>query len=286
MVSVIITTHNRIQLLKNAIESVQKQTYVDFECIVVNDASDDGTEQYLETLNDERFHVISISKAESKGGNYARNLGIKNTSGEYIAFLDDDDRWKPQKLALQSRYLDEHPDIGLVYCQIYKEYPKEKYMKRIDPSPWQRGDMSKKIFICMPCISSMIMLRRDVLYRAGLFDEKLKFWQDYDLCIRMCQLTKIDYVKKYLVIINDDHTDKQRLTNKFYEWIEAVKYENHKYKKEISLLSDKMKQKRKLLIYEDAATRCKSSGNIRGNRYYLRLIKKMTKKEKANTYRI
>lgn len=279
MVSVIITTHNRKALLERAIESVKKQTFTDYECLIIDDASDDGTNSYLNQLPNSCFKKIIIPKAESRGGNYARNLGIKSSTGNYIAFLDDDDIWEPQKLELQVDFLETHHDIGLVYCQISHDYVRDGYVKKIIPNCSYRGNMSEKIFTCMPCVTSTIMVRREILDRVGLFDEKLKFWQDYDLCIRICQVTKIDYVKKYLVIINDDSGDKQRLTNQLYEWIDAVKYQNRKYRNLIHTLSAETRKARKLLIYNDAVLRCTNSGNMRARRYYLRLIWMETSKK-------
>ncbi|WP_288911006.1 glycosyltransferase family 2 protein, partial [uncultured Thomasclavelia sp.] len=88
LVSAIITTHNRLELLKRAIQSVYNQTYSNIELIVVDDASDDGTKEWAEQQS---FKFIYIPKEKSKGGNYARNLGIKSSHGKYVAFLDDDD---------------------------------------------------------------------------------------------------------------------------------------------------------------------------------------------------
>ena len=98
LVSAIITTHNRKDLLKRAIDSVFAQTYPNIELIVVDDASNDGTS---EMCDDNRINYIFIPKLESHGGNYARNLGIKASKGEYCAFLDDDDYWLPTKIEKQ-----------------------------------------------------------------------------------------------------------------------------------------------------------------------------------------
>ena len=97
-VSAIITTHNRCDLLVRAIESVLSQTYREQECIVVDDASVDDTSEVCK-----RYPVIylQIPKEESRGGNYARNLGIKASKGKYCAFLDDDDYWLPTKIEKQ-----------------------------------------------------------------------------------------------------------------------------------------------------------------------------------------
>lgn len=89
LVSAIITTHNRLDLLKQAIKSVKQQTYIDIEVIVVDDASTDGTKDYCSALTD--IHYIYIPPSESRGGNHARNVGIRNANGYYIAFLDDDE---------------------------------------------------------------------------------------------------------------------------------------------------------------------------------------------------
>ena len=110
LVSAIITTHNRRDLLKRAIDSVLVQTYTNIELIVVDDASDDGTS---EVCNDKRIKYIYIPKSESHGGNYARNLGIKTSKGEYCAFLDDDDVWLPRKIELQLEAFSKNPqNIG------------------------------------------------------------------------------------------------------------------------------------------------------------------------------
>lgn len=117
LVSAIITTHNRIDLLKRAVKSVYEQTYPNIELIVVDDNSTDGTQTWCESQN---FHYIRIPSGESKGGNYARNLGIKASKGEYVAFLDDDDYWLPEKTEKQMWLMMEKGDC-VVYCfRIYE----------------------------------------------------------------------------------------------------------------------------------------------------------------------
>lgn len=103
LVTAIITTHNRLELLKRAIESVMTQSYPNIELIIVDDHSTDGTDEYCKQLSISTHNItyINIPREQSKGGNYARNLGIKNSHGVYIAFLDDDDIWLPEKINLQ-----------------------------------------------------------------------------------------------------------------------------------------------------------------------------------------
>lgn len=97
------------------------QTYEEIECIVVVDASEDGTQEYLKSLTDPRVRTIFIDKEESKGGNYARNKGIQAAKGEFLALLDDDDEWFPTKIEQQIK-LFENPEIGLVYCGHVNDY--------------------------------------------------------------------------------------------------------------------------------------------------------------------
>src|SRR3989338_8677774 len=98
-VSVIIPTHNRPELLKRAVKSVLNQTYKDLEVIVVDDGLEKRADETVNSFNDSRLKYIQ--HPEEKGGSAARNTGIKNSSGEFIAFLDDDDEWLPEKLEIQ-----------------------------------------------------------------------------------------------------------------------------------------------------------------------------------------
>lgn len=280
-VSVVITTKNRCKLLNKAVKSVREQTFGDFDCVVVDDGSTDETEKLMSHVmkEDKRFHYIKILPENSRGGNYARNLGILSTAGEYVAFLDDDDVWMPEKLELQSRFLDENNRVGLVYCQVIRDYVKEGRRKKIVPDMSYRGDCSRKVFTHIPCTTSTMMVRRSVLKKTGLFDEKMQFWQEYDLCIRICQVTEIDFVKKYLVIWRCDTRDASRMTNKLIEWGHAVKQQNRKYKKELSALPEGVRKSRKLMILSDAVQRSHNCGDKRAARYYLWKIYRHTGKK-------
>ncbi|MCM1537614.1 MAG: glycosyltransferase family 2 protein [bacterium] len=281
-VSVVITTRNRCGLLMKAVKSVQEQTLTDFQCVVVDDGSTDKTEENIAQIvrADNRFSYIKIAPEDSKGGNHARNTGIKATTGEYIAFLDDDDIWMPQKLELQSRFLNKHRQIGLVYCQVIREYVNEGVRRKQVPDMSYRGDCSKKVFSHIPCTTSTMMVRRSVLEQAGLFDEKMKFWQEYDLCIRICQITEIDFIKKYLVVWRCDTQDKNRMTNKLTEWGSAVKQQNQKYCRELAALPKGAREARKLMIFSDAVQRSHNCGDKRASRYYLWKIYRHTGEKK------
>lgn len=199
MVSVIITTHNRLHLLKRAVQSVLSQSYIDIEIIVVADGCSDGTADYLKEIAEKstKFHFISNSPA--KGSNAARNIGIALSKGEYIAFLDDDDEWLPTKIEKQVAVLEGKKDMGIVTCgenTIYVTKDEKKYVSHILRR--QNGDLSKKIlFGNYVGVTSAVMVRRDLL-KYELWDENMPALQDWDLWIRLCQITKVYNVEEYL----------------------------------------------------------------------------------------
>src|SRR3990172_4693438 len=139
-ISVIIPTYNRKKLVLEAIQSAIKQEPKNFETIVVDDGSVDRTADYLRSL---RLPIKVISK--SNGGiSSARNEGIRNAKGKYIAFLDSDDLWLPGILAEQSNYLDSHPEISLVYVDQYNETKGKRKDKTLFESVEASAEQKKK----------------------------------------------------------------------------------------------------------------------------------------------
>lgn len=117
-VSVILATHNRMDLLPKAVESLLRQTYQDFEIIIVDDASTDGTPDLLSKLQEGDKRILSIRSDKNIGPGAARNLGIARAKGKYIAIMDDDDLSVPERFELQVAYLEEHPETDLVFSNI------------------------------------------------------------------------------------------------------------------------------------------------------------------------
>ena len=116
-ISVVIPTHNRVDLLPRAIKSVLEQTYKDIEIVVVSDGSTDGTDEYMKQYADNP-NVKYISYHPGRGGNYARNAGFDAAKGEFVAFLDDDDEWGPTKIEKQVALMEADEEVGLVYTGI------------------------------------------------------------------------------------------------------------------------------------------------------------------------
>jgi len=193
-VSVIIATYNRAHVVSEAIDSVLAQTYRDFEVIVVNDASTDNTVQVLGRYGNQ----IRYLRRETNGGcAAARNDGIRASTGEFIAFLDSDDLYEPNRLESAISFLDKHEEYGAVYAE----------MLRVDPSgqlPTLRwvatrgGGRGGWIFDALlqhaQMMTPAITIRRGVLARVGLFDETLRSGFDTDLWWRIARETQIGYL--------------------------------------------------------------------------------------------
>lgn len=198
MISIVIPTHNRKSTIRRAIDSVVNQTYKDIEIIVVSDGSSDGTNELVQelALSEERIKLIAYP--DPKGGNYARNTGAKAAKSDYIAFLDDDDEWFPDKLEKEIEVFKNDLDIGLVYTGIKVIYENDGYSYISLPN--YEGNLSREILLhnCITTTSS-VMIKKSVLEKAGYFDEKLPALQDFDLWIRCCQFAKVGCVREALL---------------------------------------------------------------------------------------
>lgn len=274
-VSAVITTHNRCQDLKKALASVIDQTERDLEIIVVVDNSTDDTMEYLSTVKDPRLNVIFIGPEETKGGNYARNKGIQAASAPVIAFLDDDDIWFENKIERQLQVMEEE-GCGLCFCGHVDNWDKGKLRLDIIPHEDIKGDMSSRVFLGIFCTTSMLMAKTDLVRQVGCFDESVKFWQEYDLCIRLCQVTTVGCAREPLMELMHDFGDPARLSNKFFEWVDAVKQQNKRYDHLIKQMSEIDQKMRWRMIYYDAVIRCDAMGDKKRMRHYLYKIYKIT----------
>ena len=228
LVSAVIITHNRCDLLKKAIGSVFKQTYKNMECIVVDDASSDGTDQAVRELQEQyEIEYIYISSQESKGANYARNLGWRKAKGSYVAFLDDDDEWFENKIEKQMALASSETPI--VYCGRTIERNFSRRRSESQSRVFLCGDLHKEILIRSICVSSTILIEKEILQEIGGFDENINFWQDYELCMRAFQGHNVAVVKEDLVLYRENISDRARKTNNVVDWEKSVQYIQKKH---------------------------------------------------------
>jgi len=196
-ISVIIPTYNRADLITRAISSVLNQTYKSFEIIVIDDGSTDNTKEVLKSYIEKK--QIKYLYQQNHGPAAARNLGIKYSKGELIAFLDSDDEWLPEKLEKQIKIFNESKNarLGVVYCDVAIMEGRKQIAER-------RSIYKGKIF---PQIlekdivwgGSSAMVNRKIFSVCGNFDENLPESDDWELWIRVSKKFNFDFVPEVLV---------------------------------------------------------------------------------------
>lgn len=206
MVSVIIPTYNRARFLDRAIQSVLKQTYKNLELIIVDDNSSDDTDALIASIKDDR--LCYIKHDTNKGASAARNTGIKDARGEYIAFLDSDDEWLPTKLEEQVSVMQKAPeDVGLVYC--WKSHiGDDGSILEIYNTTLKGYVFDKIIERQILCSCSCLLVRRGAIDKVGMFDESLWRGNDNDFIRRVCRKYHVDLVPEILVKCYVGHNDR------------------------------------------------------------------------------
>ncbi|ARV57668.1 glycosyl transferase family A [Nostocales cyanobacterium HT-58-2] len=197
-VSVIIPAYNAMPYLKEAVESALKQTLTDFEVLIVDDGSSDGTVEWVSQIKDPRVRLIS---QQNQGSSGARNTGITAAQGEYIALLDADDIWEPTKLEKQVRYLEENPAVGLVDTWTVLIDQQGKSTGRVVVSYAEGDDVWKQLvqFKTVCCCDSTPLIRRSCFEKVGLFNQELPFLEDLDMWIRLASDYRFAAIKEPLV---------------------------------------------------------------------------------------
>ena len=202
-VTVIIPTWNRAEWLEKSIGSVLGQTFRDFELVLVDDASTDSTAQILEKFSGK---ICKIIFAKNRGVSTARNIAISKSRSEWIAFLDSDDYWHPEKLEKQINQIEIRSD-----CPIH--FTDEIWIRngqRVNP---KKKHKKKEGWIFQPSLEnciispSSVILKREILEIHGMFDETLPICEDYDLWLRLTPRYKVALLKEKLVTKNGGHRD-------------------------------------------------------------------------------
>ncbi len=238
-VSVIIPTFNRFSLISRAIDSVLNQTIKPFEIIVVDDGSSDDTYTFIKN----NYKSVKLIKQNNLGVSKARNVGIKNSSGDWIALLDSDDEWKKNKLEVQIKSLSEYDYYSVCHTneiwirngiRVNQKKRHQKYGGEI---------FDKCLDICRISPSSIIF-KKNIINEVGWFDEGLSICEDYDLWLRITANYKILFIDKPLINKYGGHSDQ---LSKSVKGIEAYRIKslenllsNTKLIKDYKLLTIKM----------------------------------------------
>jgi glycosyltransferase involved in cell wall biosynthesis len=196
-VSVVIPTYNRRRFVAEAVESALAQDYPDLEVIVVDDGSSDGTAESLS-----RFGcAIRYVRQENRGASAARNHGIRLATGEYIAFLDSDDLYLPDKVRSQVDYFQRHPDVLLLGTWYYEMF--ESGQRELRDSLLPGGGYWEILARAMnlPLATPTVMIRASAVRQVGGFDEALRLSEDQDLFTRVARLGPVAVLEKPLVTV-------------------------------------------------------------------------------------
>ena len=231
MVSVIIPAYNRENTIERAVMSVLNQTYKDLELIVVDDCSKDNTVEVLKSIEDDRLKIIELEK--NSGACVARNVGIENAQGDYIAFQDSDDEWLLDKLEKQMAIF-EKEKVDLVFCAFNRfglgedlTYPK-----------FPEGIVERKVLLEDSRISTQTLIGKKECFENIKFDPEMPRLQDYDITIRLSKKYRIYFVNQPLVnmYVQNDSISKNNdkllkaesmILSKYKDDVE--KYEDFKY---------------------------------------------------------
>lgn len=194
MISVIIPTYNRVKLLPRALESVLAQSYQDIELLVIDDGSTDETEQLIKN----NYPQVKYLYQQNRGVSAARNLGISRAQGEWLAFLDSDDQWLPEKLEKQYAALEKS---NLQICHSNEIWQRNGKLVKQQAKHYKSG--GNQFARCLEsCVigPSAIVVHRDVFKELGIFDEALPDCEDYDMWLRICAKYQLAFCSEALLI--------------------------------------------------------------------------------------
>ncbi len=197
LVSIIIPAWNAEEYIKESLDSALNQTYQNIEVVVVNDGSTDGTENILKTyLGNPKFKYL---KHENLGLAAARNTGIKNSSGEFVALLDSDDIFLPEKIEKQVRALEKNPEFDICYSDLLHftdNNPREFFHHRYQ---YFSGDLFSALLRRQFINPLTVFIKKSVFDKFGFFDEKLRRSEDWDLWLRFARAgVKFYYLNEIL----------------------------------------------------------------------------------------
>lgn len=192
-ISVVIPTYNRLELLKQTVDSVRGQTFRDFEIVVVDDGSTDGTREWLQEQTD-----LRCLTQPNSGIATSRNNGAAAARGRWFAFLDHDDLWAREKLQIQADFIEDNPDVALVaarHVRLGKKYS-------TPPRPtWIKGDLLEKVFSESFIHTSSVVIKREVFEKIGGFPARYRFADEFDVWLKIARDYAIAFVDLPLVFI-------------------------------------------------------------------------------------
>jgi glycosyltransferase involved in cell wall biosynthesis len=265
-VSIILPTYNSEKFIHRSIKSVLNQTYKNWELIIVDDASTDSTKEIIKNYEKEYKKIRSILLEENSGGPAKPfNIGIRNSDSKFIAFLESDDEWLPEKLEKQIEVFEKITNVGLVSCFAFRIFPngtkklyKTPYLGLFERTKWKI--FWEKLGIISP---STVIIKREIVEKIGFFDEKIKAGADLDFYLRCIKEFDFYFIDEPLV---NYYESEESLSKKQFwkKWIPEYEYILEKYEKDF-----KKCKKAKSRFLRTLATCYLLEGNLEKSRKYL-----------------
>lgn len=196
MITVVIPAYNAAEFIADCLASVASQTFTDFDVVVVDDGSTDETARIAHSiLLSRKFRSMRILSKPNGGVSSARNAGVLAAEGEWVAFLDSDDTWHPEKLRKQVDFLKENPSVDFVGCNRNDEEPYFIFRGRSNVliPEW-------KLYLKMYPQTSTALIKKSLLLDAGLYDESMRYAEDGDLWLRLAAKGNIHVINESLVV--------------------------------------------------------------------------------------
>lgn len=227
--SIVIPTYNRASTISRTLDSVLSQTFQNWECLVVDDFSVDNTKNIVEIYcaRDKRFHYLTNEVI--KGAQGARNTGILHAKGDYVSFLDSDDKWAPNMLQNQMDYYMSSERIGCVYSDVH--FVSTEGVEscfgiplgihgRIYPQVLEQGYLAP---------TSVLSAKRELLVKVGMFDLQLPASQDDDICFKLAKISEVAYIPEvmaYMFVNSDNRISDNSIKVAMGWWMLWNKYES------------------------------------------------------------
>jgi glycosyltransferase involved in cell wall biosynthesis len=260
-VSINLCCYNSEQYLQETLDSIVNQTYKNWELIIINDGSSDSTESVVHEYIKQGYPII-YHYQENRGLGYSRNAALKYSQGKYLAFIDHDDIWLPEKLEKQVSILENYPEADFLYSRYFvaKGHRKMLASKRQQP----QGYVFERFLCHYPVAILTVMIRKESVDRLNiLFDNNLSLAEDYDFFLRLLYNSKVIYQKEPLAIYRV-HSGMNSL--KYMEnWTSEIEYVFKKFGKIFSNFEDNyssaLKRCRLELEYSRAKM-CMKQGNM------------------------
>lgn len=243
MISIVVPTYNRANVIHKSIDSILNQTYKDFELIIVDDGSKDNTEQVVKEYHDDRIKYVR-NESEKHGPSSARNIGIKHSTGQYIAFNDSDDEWHQDKLEKQIEFL-KKTRADVTFCVMRKNSGgKQEY---IPERSFTQDQCNIKRVLISSFTGTPALLGKADCFKNNLFDEAITCNEDWELVIRLIDNYNVVYQSENLVEVS---VTQQSVSSDYNNAVVAMQYIMDKHKDLYEIYSKSLKDLRARVNYQ------------------------------------